>query len=211
MKLCEIFSSIQGESSFAGFPCTFIRLSGCNLRCSYCDTTYAYDDGEDITLREIIDKVRSFEIGLVEITGGEPLLQDEVHTLIKMLLDKEYRLLIETNGSINISGIDSRVSMILDIKTPSSNMANRMIMDNLDLIGMKDDVKFVISNREDYRWVKDIVQERSLTDKTNVLLSPAFGILDPSELAQWMIGDRINARLHLQLHKYLFGASKRGA
>jgi 7-carboxy-7-deazaguanine synthase len=210
MKLCEIFSSIQGESSFAGFPCTFIRLSGCNLRCSYCDTTYAYDEGEDVTLSELIDKVRSFGIGLVEITGGEPLLQDEVHTLIKMLLDEGYRLLIETNGSMNISGIDSRVSVVLDIKTPSSNMADRMIMDNLDLVGIKDDVKFVIGTQEDYRWVKEIVQKRSLTDKTNVLLSPAFGILDPSELAQWMIRDRINARLHLQLHKYIFGPNKRG-
>ena len=209
MKLCEIFSSIQGESSFAGYPCVFIRLIGCNLRCSYCDTTYAYAEGEDIELNEIIDKVRSFGIGLVEITGGEPLIQEEVHILMRRLLDEGYRILLETNGSMDISGIDSRVSVILDIKTPSSKMADQMIMENLDMVEEKDDVKFVICTEDDYKWVKGVIQKRSLTDRTNILLSPAYGILDPTELVKWMIKDRINARLNLQLHKYIFGPDKK--
>ncbi|MEE9523426.1 MAG: radical SAM protein [Thermodesulfovibrionales bacterium] len=210
MKLCEIFSSIQGESSFAGYPCVFIRLSGCNLRCSYCDTTYAYAEGEDIELNEIIDKVRSFGIGLVEITGGEPLLQEEVHNLMRRLLDEGYRILLETNGSMDISGVDSRVSVVLDIKTPSSKMADRMIMENLDRVEEKDDVKFVICTEDDYKWVKDVMQKRSLSERTNVLLSPAYGMLDPAELVKWMMKDRINARLNLQLHKYIFGPDKKG-
>lgn len=210
MKLCEIFSSIQGESSFAGYPCVFIRLSGCNLRCSYCDTTYAYAEGEDIELNEIIDKVRSFGIGLVEITGGEPLLQEEVHNLMRRLLDEGYRILLETNGSMDISGVDSRVSVVLDIKTPSSKMADRMIMENLDRVEEKDDVKFVICTEDDYKWVKDVMQKRSLAERTNVLLSPAYGMLDPAELVKWMMKDRINARLNLQLHKYIFGPDKKG-
>jgi 7-carboxy-7-deazaguanine synthase len=210
MKLCEIFSSIQGESSFAGYPCVFIRLSGCNLRCSFCDTTYAFAEGDDIELNEIIDKVRSFGIGLVEITGGEPLLQEEVHILMSKLLDEGFRILLETNGSMDISGIDSRVSVILDIKTPSSKMADRMIMENLDLVEEKDDVKFVICTEDDYKWVKEVIQERSLMERTNVLLSPAYGMLDPTKLVKWIIRDRINARLNLQLHKYIYGPDKKG-
>jgi len=210
MKLCEIFSSIQGESSFAGYPCVFIRLSGCNLRCSYCDTTYAYAEGEDIELNEMINKVRSFGIELVEITGGEPLLQEDVHVLVSQLLYEGYRVLLETNGSMDISGVDGRVSVILDIKTPSSKMVDRMIMENLDRVAEKDDVKFVISTEDDYKWVKEVIQDRSLTERTNVLLSPTYGLLDPSELVKWMIKDRINARLNLQLHKYIFGAETKG-
>ncbi|MCK5506127.1 MAG: radical SAM protein, partial [Thermodesulfovibrionia bacterium] len=187
-----------------------IRLSSCNLRCSFCDTTYAYAEGEDIELNEIIDKVRSFGIGLVEITGGEPLLQEEVHNLMRRLLDEGYRILLETNGSMDISGVDSLVSVVLDIKTPSSKMADRMIMENLDRVEEKDDVKFVICTEDDYKWVKDVMQKRSLSERTNVLLSPAYGMLDPAELVKWMMKDRINARLNLQLHKYIFGPDKKG-
>jgi 7-carboxy-7-deazaguanine synthase len=210
MKICEIFSSIQGESSYAGYPCVFIRATGCNLRCSYCDTRYAYDEGNDIGIAEICDTVESLGIEMVEITGGEPLIQEESCILMRELADRGYRVLLETNGSIDLAGIDSRVSIILDIKTPSSAMSDRMLMTNLELVKKKDDVKFVLSDRADYDWSRKIMEKYSLPEKTNVLLSPVFKVLDPAELARWMIRDRINAKLNLQLHKYIFEPDRRG-
>jgi len=161
-------------------------------------------------LPDILGRVRSFGIGLVEITGGEPLLQNETHTLVSGLLEEGYEVLIETNGSVSIEGVDSRVHIILDIKTPSSGMSDRMLMENLGLVGGKDEVKFVISNRDDYEWVKGVMKEYSLAEKTNVLLSPVYGVLDPSELARWMVHDKIQARLNLQIHKYIWGPGVRG-
>lgn len=210
MKICEIFASIQGESSFTGFPCIFVRLTGCNLRCSYCDTTYAYEEGTDMQLRDIVHKVVSSGLQLVTITGGEPLLQQETILLIKTMLEKGYTVLIETNGSVDISKVDKGAHIILDIKTPSSNMGDRIHLKNLEYVGKKDDVKFVLCSREDYEWSKTFIEKNSLIEKTNVLFSPAFGILEPALLCQWMIEDRINARLNLQIHKYIFGPEERG-
>ena len=210
MKVCEIFSSIQGESSFAGLPCTFIRLTGCNLRCSYCDTSYAYYEGQELTTDEIIREVQRTGINLVEITGGEPLLQNESHLLIKRLIDEGYKVLVETNGSQDIKKIAKKAIVILDIKTPGSDMSKEMDFSNLDYIKSSDEIKFVITNREDYEWSKDIIQKYKLMEKCKLLFSPAFGTLPPENLAKWIIGDKLKIRFNLQLHKYIFSAEQRG-
>lgn len=210
VKICEIFTSIQGESSFAGIPCTFVRFSGCNLRCSYCDTVYAYEEGHELSEEEVIRKVGNAGQNLVEITGGEPLLQKEVYHLIQALLEEERKVLIETNGSQSIRGIDKRAVIILDIKTPGSGMSDRMDFSNLNEIRKHDEVKFVITNRDDYEWAKDVVHTFHLVRKCNLLISPAFGFTRPEDIARWMIDDKLQARLNLQLHKYIFGSEKRG-
>lgn len=209
MKVCEIFTSIQGESSYAGIPCTFIRMTGCNLRCLYCDTTYAYDEGIELTEDEIMNKVALIGINLVEITGGEPLLQGGVYHLMKRLLNDGYKVLIETNGTMSIKEIDSRAVVILDIKTPGSGMREEMDLANFDYIKHSDEIKFVITDRMDYEWSKDMIYKYGLRDKCNILLSPAFGILSPETLAKWMIEDRLEVRLNLQVHKYIYGRDKR--
>lgn len=205
VKVCEIFTSIQGESSYAGVPCTFIRTTGCNLRCSYCDTVYAYDEGTELSEDEIIDKIRAIGLKTVEITGGEPLLQEGVFPIIKRLIDSGYSVLIETNGSQDIKGIDTRAIIILDIKTPCSGMSDTLMLSNLDLLKPEDEVKFVITNREDYGWAKNFIEEHSLMGRCKVLFSPAFGMLDPRSLSRWIIDDRLDVRLNLQLHKYIYG------
>jgi len=210
VKVCEIFTSIQGESSYAGMPCTFIRMTGCNLRCSYCDTKYAYNEGRELSEEDIIGEVKRYGISLVEITGGEPLLQKEVFHLIKKLLDEKYKVLIETNGSMNIKDVDKRAVMILDIKTPGSGMSEKMDLTNLENIKSTDEIKFVVTNRTDYEWSKDIIHKYNLINKCHLLLSPAYGILPSEDLARWIIKDRLKARLNLQLHKYIFGHEKTG-
>ena len=209
MKVCEIFKSIQGESSYAGMPCTFIRLAGCNLRCSYCDTTYAYNEGSEFSEEDIVDEVRRAGIGLVEVTGGEPLLQKGICQLIRRLLDEGYKVLIETNGSINIKEVDRRAVIILDIKTPGSGMNAEMDLSNVDVIKNTDEIKFVITNRGDYEWSKDIINRYNLINKCHLLMSPVYGMLPAEELARWMVEDRLGARLNLQLHKYIFGCDRR--
>ncbi len=205
MKICEIFTSIQGESSFAGLPCTFVRLSGCNLRCVYCDTHYAYDEGYDISLDELVAQVHHAGVDLVEITGGEPLLQNrDVQGLMNRLADDGYTVLIETNGSLSIKGLDERFIVILDIKTPGSGMNHQMDFSNLQHLKPHDEVKFVVCSREDYEWSKKIVAEYHLIKNGKVLFSPAFGMVKPDELADWILADRLQVRLNLQLHKYIF-------
>ncbi|OGW40938.1 MAG: 7-carboxy-7-deazaguanine synthase QueE [Nitrospirae bacterium RBG_13_39_12] len=210
MKVCEIFRSIQGESTYAGIPCTFIRLTGCNLRCSYCDTRYAYYEGNEISEEDIIKQVKSAGINLVEITGGEPILQKEVYHLIERMLNDNYKVLIETNGSLSIKEIDRRAVIILDIKTPGSGMSGKMDMSNLNVIKNIDEVKFVITNKIDYEWSKDIMNKYNLFDRCNILVSPAYGILKPEDLAGWMIEDGLKVRLNLQIHNYIFGSGRRG-
>jgi len=210
MKVCEIFSSIQGESTYAGMPCVFVRMTGCNLRCSYCDTVYAYEEGTELTGEEIMDKIQAIGLKTVEITGGEPLLQKDVPPLAKKLLDREYRVLIETNGSQDIHGIDERAVIILDIKTPGSGMADKVMLSNLPLLKPQDEVKFVITHRNDYEWAKIFVREHSLMGRCTILFSPAFGMLDPRHLSKWILEDRLEVRLNLQLHKYIYGPDVRG-
>ncbi len=210
MKVCEIFSSIQGESSYAGLPCTFVRLTGCNLRCVYCDTRYAYEEGIDMSIEQIIKTVKGFGINTVEITGGEPLIQNETVTLIQGFLEEGFIVLLETNGSVSIEHIDSRTVIIMDIKTPSSMMSGSFNKKNLDYIKDTDEIKFVLMNREDYEWARDFIRENDLLNKCNVLFSPVFGVLSPRDLSQWIINDRLKIRLNLQLHKYIYDPALRG-
>lgn len=208
MKVCEIFTSIQGESTYAGIPCTFIRFSGCNIRCTYCDTKYAYDGGMELSEQEIINEVSIVGVNLVEITGGEPLLQDGVLHLIESFLNDGHRVLIETNGTMSIKDIDPRAVIILDIKTPGSGMSGEMDMSNMDYLKPADEVKFVITCRADYEWAKEFVAKYRLRDKCAVLFSPAFGIMNPETLTNWILEDRLDVRLNLQLHKYIFAGKE---
>ncbi|VAX30508.1 7-carboxy-7-deazaguanine synthase [hydrothermal vent metagenome] len=204
LKICETFVSIQGESSYAGQPCFFVRLTGCNLRCHCCDTTYAYSDGKEMDIGEILSGARDSGVGLVEVTGGEPLLQKGTPALIKSLCDEGFSVLVETNGSMKIDGIDSRAVVILDIKTPGSGMAEEMFYGNLEILRPHDEIKFVIADRADYVWTKGVIEKFGLAGR-NILLSPSFGLLAPEVLVKWIIEDRLNVRLNLQLHKYVFG------
>jgi 7-carboxy-7-deazaguanine synthase len=210
MKVCEIFTSIQGESTYAGLPCTFVRLTGCNLRCLYCDTMYAYDEGLEMTVEEIIRCVGQAGVGLVEITGGEPLLQEETRLLAKGLLDTGYDVLIETNGSRSIKDIDARATIILDVKTPGSGESGRIDYANFQHLKPVDEIKFVLCGRDDYDWAKEFISARNLWEKHDILFSPVGHMLEPSALAQWIIEDRLRVRLNIQIHKFIFGPDARG-
>jgi len=210
MKVCEIFTSIQGESSYAGMPCTFIRMAGCNLRCSYCDTTYAYDESIELSENEILNEVTLIGTNLVTITGGEPLLQEGTFHLVERLIGEGHKVLIETNGTLSIKDIDSRAIIVLDVKTPGSGMSEDMDVSNCDYIKPSDEVKFVITDRTDYEWSKDIIRKYNLKPRCQILFSPAFGMLTPELLIKWMLEDRLDVRLNLQMHKYIYGGEKRG-
>lgn len=212
LKVNEIFFSIQGESTYAGFPCVFVRLTGCNLRCSYCDTRYAYDEGRDLETEEIIKQVEAYRCPLVEITGGEPLIQKETPALVQQLCDRKFKVLMETNGSMNIDLVDKRCVRIMDIKCPSSGESDRNDLLNLGRLTASDEVKFVIDGRKDYEFAKQLLlQLRSSYDRAvHVHFSPVFGKLDFRKLAKWILEDHLDARLHLQLHKIIWVAEKRG-
>ena len=211
MKVCEIFASIQGESTYAGSPCTFVRLSGCNLRCTYCDTTYSYEEGLEMSLDSVIDRVAEEGIPLVEITGGEPLLQhDEVAELACRLLDAGYSVLIETNGSVDIGALDGRVVVIMDIKTPSSDMSDKNDPFNIAKVKPADEIKFVICDRQDYEWSRKMVLDLGLSKRCTILFSPAGGRMNPRELAAWILRDRLEVRLNMQLHKIIYDPDQRG-
>jgi 7-carboxy-7-deazaguanine synthase len=213
MRVAEIFTSIQGESSHAGLPCTFIRFQGCNLACSYCDTLYARtagDEGVEYTLDALMREVRMRAYGLVELTGGEPMIQEGVHGLVSAIIDEGHRVLIETNGSIPLAGLDPRAIVIMDVKTPGSGMADRTHPGNIGALKTGDEVKFVLQDRADYDWSRAFVFRHGLVGRVEVLFSPGYGALDPERLASWIIEDRLNVRLNLQLHKYIFGPDRRG-
>jgi 7-carboxy-7-deazaguanine synthase len=210
MNVCELFTSIQGESSYAGLPCTFIRLSGCNLRCSYCDTKYSYAGGTEMSIEEILKYVGSVGVNLVEITGGEPLMQGgETRALTRGLLDQGHNVLIETNGSLSIKDIDKRAAIILDIKTPGSGMSAHMDFSNFDCIKPKDEVKLVICDKSDYDWSKNVIKEHRLKGRCALLFSPVTEMLAPSILAGWIIEDGLDVRLNLQIHKFIFDPNQR--
>jgi len=202
IKINEIFYSIQGESSYMGFPCIFIRVSGCNLRCSYCDTEYAYTQGKNYNIDEVLTKVGSYECNLVEITGGEPLMQEDAFLLIDKLIDSGYKVLVETNGTIDISNLSKEAVIIMDIKSPSSNESDKILLENINILKSNDEIKFVISDNKDYIWAKDII-DRFKLGKRKVLFSPVFGKLDPLKLSKWILNDNLNARLQVQLHKLI--------
>ncbi len=211
LKINEIFFSIQGESLYSGIPCVFIRLAGCNLRCTYCDTAYAWDDGIPMDRKEIVDRIQKFNCRLVEITGGEPLIQDETPALIETLIDSGYTVLLETNGSIDIRKVSSGCIRIMDIKCPSSNESGKNRLENIRFLGQKDQIKFVIGCREDYLFARNIFQGYCMNiTNGNVLFSVNTTTLEPYELAEWILADCLNVRLHLQLHKIIWPKIERG-
>jgi len=207
MRITEIFHSIQGESSYAGLPCTFVRLTGCNLRCRWCDSEYTFTGGEKMSLDDVVARVEAYGCKLVEITGGEPLAQSEAFELITRLCDAGYQVLIETSGSIDISGVDDRATLILDIKCPGSGEVEKNRWSNLAILRPQDEIKFVLADRADYEWAKNIIEEYELT---KVLFSPVWGELELKPLAEWMLADRVPARLQTQLHKHIWGPDVHG-
>jgi 7-carboxy-7-deazaguanine synthase len=207
----EIFYSIQGESSSAGRPCVFVRLTGCDLRCSWCDTPYSFYEGQKRTVEEVLDEVQRHQCSLVEITGGEPLLQEDVYPLMTRLLERGYQVMLETGGHRSIERVPPEVMRVVDIKCPASGEVDKNLWSNLDTLTARDEVKFVIQDRTDYEYAVDVIRQRRLTERAaTILFSPVHGVLDPQTLSEWMLADHVPARLQLQLHKYIWPPGTRG-
>jgi len=206
----EIFYSIQGESTFAGLPCVLVRTTGCQMRCRWCDTTYSFYQGKWMTLEEVLDEVRRFDCPLVEVTGGEPLLQPAVHPLMERLCDAGYEVLLETGGGIDIAPVDARVRRIVDVKCPLSGEVENNHWPNLEQLRPGDQLKFVLAGRPDYEWARDLVRSRDLTSRSVVLFSPVHGEQELEALAAWVLEDRLPVRVQVQLHKLIWGAQTRG-
>ena len=205
LKIYEIFHSLQGETSRIGLPTVFVRLTGCPMRCTYCDTEYAFSGGGNMQIAEILAKVAEFGTQYVTVTGGEPLAQRECYTLLQALCDAGYSVSLETGGAIDIAPVDARVSIILDIKTPASNEEKNMLWTNLNHLKPTDEIKFVLCNRADYDWAKTKIVELKLTEKCPILFSPSFHDLSAEALAGWVLADKLNVRMQVQLHKILWG------
>ena len=207
----EIYQSVQGESTWAGLPCVFVRLTFCDLRCTYCDTEYAFYEGKKMETEEILEKVQSYGCPLVEVTGGEPLLQPGCLTLLAMLCDAGFTVLLETSGAHDISRVDPRVHRIMDLKTPSSGECRRNLESNIVHLTPRDEVKFVVGSREDYEWTRGQMREHDLAAKVRaVLLSPVFGKVAPADIVTWMLEDKLPARFQLQMHKFIWEPRARG-
>lgn len=210
LKVNEIFLSIQGESSFAGLPCAFVRLTGCPLRCRWCDTAYAYEEGDDLPLAEVAARVAGLGVGLAEVTGGEPLAQAAAPALISALCGLGLTVLVESGGALDTSPVDARARLILDVKCPSSGMSGRMHWPNLARLRPHDEVKFVLADRADYEFACRIMAEHDLARRASVLLSTVHGQLEPRRAVEWMLADRLPARFQLQMHKYIWPPQTRG-
>jgi 7-carboxy-7-deazaguanine synthase len=216
LRVTEIFHSIQGESTWAGYPCTFIRLTGCPLRCVWCDTEYSFYGGAKMTLDELVAKCDDIGTQLIEITGGEPLIHRNAFVLARMLLDRGYTVLVETSGAIDVAPLDPRVHKIMDLKCPGSGEESRNLWSNLDHLTGRDEIKFVIKDRADYEWARDVVLNRGLADKKRdgtlreILFSPVWDAVDFQELAQWILEDHLPVRYQIQLHKVIWGANVPG-
>ena len=210
LKVNEIFYSIQGESTKAGLPCVFIRLTGCNIRCDYCDTEYAFYEGKNSEINQIVDEVKKYNCNLVELTGGEPLLQKESFDLIRILSDEGFEVMIETNGSVDISKVDERAKIIMDLKGPSSKMENENLLENIKYLKKTDEVKFVIAHREDFEWSKKLLNDYKLNEKAIVLFSPSYGNIKNEKLVDWILEDNLDVRFQIQMHKYVWDPEKRG-
>ncbi|HEY2748619.1 MAG TPA: radical SAM protein [Polyangia bacterium] len=210
MKLYEIYTSIQGETHYAGLPCTLVRFAACDLRCSYCDTEYAFTGGQDVSVDAIVADVEARGVPLVLLTGGEPLLQRALPELCAALLDKKFEVMIETGGHRDTSQLPAGVVVILDVKTPGSGESDKMCWANLERLGARDAVKFVVTDERDYEWAKGIIREKRLDARCHVLVSPAFGKVAPKDLVAWMLRDKLPARLNLQIHKYVWPPDERG-
>jgi 7-carboxy-7-deazaguanine synthase len=205
LKIHEIFHSLQGESSRVGLPTVFVRLTGCPMRCVYCDTAYAFSGGSNIEIADILAKVAEFGTQYVTVTGGEPLAQKDCHILLKELCDAGYNVSLETGGAIDISPVDSRVSVILDVKTPGSGEVENNVWGNLAHLKPQDEVKFVLCSREDYEWAKELLSTHKINEKCPVLFSPVYSQVNPTALAEWVLADKLPVRMQVQLHKILWG------
>lgn len=211
LRINEIFHSVQGESSRAGEPCVFVRLTGCGLRCTYCDTEYAFFEGSDRSLEDIIAEVKAFGTNLVEITGGEPLEQEGVYPLMARLLERGFDVMLETGGHMDISRVDVRVKRIVDLKTPASGMMHRNDYRNIDHLTTHDEVKFVVADRNDYEWSREQIRACGLAETCgHILMSPVHGSLELSDLAAWILEDHLPVKMQVQLHKLIWPAAMRG-
>ncbi|MFP6638182.1 MAG: radical SAM protein [Nitrospinaceae bacterium] len=210
LKVNEIYVSIQGESSHTGLPCIFIRLTGCNLRCTWCDTAHAFYAGKNFTLEEILKKVETFKVPLVEITGGEPLMQEDVYPLMNSLLEKGYQVMLETGGSLPIDRVPEKIIKILDIKCPGSGEELKNHLENLKLLSPHDEIKFVLLDRSDYEWSRDLMQKLKLPSSAQILFSPVYDKLNLKDLSKWILEDQLPVRLQTQLHKVIWSKNTIG-
>ncbi len=210
LRLTEIYASIQGESSFAGVPCTFIRLTGCPLRCRWCDTAYAFAGGEEWTLADIVTKVLALKVPLVELTGGEPLAQVAAPELVRLLQAEGLQVLIETSGAEDIAVLPASTHVIMDLKCPGSGMEERNLWRNLEHLKPSDEIKFVLAHRADYDWARAVIAREDLAERFQVLFSCAWGLLAPKDLAAWLVEDPVRCRMQLQQHKYIWGPRAKG-
>ena len=210
LKINEIYYSLQGESTHSGCPCIFIRLTYCNLRCSYCDTEYAFYDGKDMEITDIMIEIKRWDCNLVEVTGGEPLFQDGCIDLLKELVNSNYEVMLETGGSLSISDVPKKVVKIVDFKCPSSGMVKKNLWSIVDDLQAHDEVKFVIGNREDFDWAKDRITEYSLDKICTLLFSPTFGEIDPQQIVEWILAENLPVRMQLQMHKMIWSPEEKG-
>jgi 7-carboxy-7-deazaguanine synthase len=210
IKINEIYLSIQGESSHTGLPCVFVRLTGCNLRCVWCDTAYAFHEGKAQSIDQTLKDVKSFGINLVEITGGEPLMQEDVYPLMEALLENGYKVMLETGGSLSLGKVPRDVIKILDLKCPGSGEHKKNNLDNLKLLAPHDEVKFVILDRRDYEWSRDLIKKYKINETVPILFSPVYGKLELKEMVKWILEDRLPIRLQTQLHKVIWSKETQG-
>ena len=210
MRVTEIYVSVQGETRFSGLPCTLVRTTGCDLRCTYCDTAYAFHGGRDMTVDEVVAAVATLGAPLVLLTGGEPMLQRDIVALAEALVGQGYQVMIETSGAHPVSALPAEVVRIVDVKTPGSGESHRVRWEVLEGLRPVDAIKFVLADEKDYLWAAAAIRERGLATRAEVLLSPVHGQLDPRDLVAWMLRDKLPARLNLQLHKYIWGSETQG-
>ena len=210
LKVNEIYYSVQGESTHVGRPCIFIRLTSCNLRCTYCDTEYAFYEGRDMKIPEIMDKIKQWNCNLVEVTGGEPLFQDECIHLLKKLMNQNYEVMLETGGSLSISDVPIEIIKIVDFKCPSSGMEKKNLWSIVNDLQSHDEVKFVIGDREDFDWAEAMLNKYSLNKKCAILFSPTFGEIDPSLIVEWILDKNLPVRIQLQMHKHIWEPEETG-
>ena len=210
IKVNEIYLSVQGESSRSGLPCIFVRLTGCNLRCAWCDTAYAFYDGKTQSIDQTLKDVKKFKIKLVEITGGEPLIQEGVYPLMEALLENGYKVMLETGGSLSLRKVPRDVIKILDLKCPGSGEHKKNNLDNLKFLAPHDEVKFVILDRRDYEWSRDLIKKHKINETAPILFSPVYGKLELKEMVKWILEDRLPVRLQTQLHKIIWNKETQG-
>lgn len=210
LRISEVYASVQGESRWVGLPCTFVRLTGCNLRCTWCDSVFTFKGGEHRSIDAVIADVEALGIPLVEVTGGEPLAQRQCIPLMRRLLDRGYEVLLETSGSLDISRVPEGVHVIMDLKPPGSGEAAKNRWQNLEFLRPKDEIKLVLASREDFEWARDRIREHRLSERCPVLVSPVFGSLDPRELVEWTLAERLPVRVQVQLHKVIWPPEARG-